>query len=192
MPSSTYLRAESSTPHSLTFHEAQRRNHRKPYSPPSISLVSCCWARISLTRVHFARVDDDGKLHLQSPEVFKQAVRAYAGKFVELTVREQRNRRSGRQLRWYWGQILELLSEHTGYTPDELHDYCKSRFIPKRLAICDGNGVVIDERVIGGSTGKLKAGEMADYCESIRQWAAEELGVVIPDPDPTWRSRGED
>jgi hypothetical protein len=142
-----------------------------------------------VTRIHFARVDDDGKLHLQSPEVFKQAICAYAGKFVEVTVREQRNRRSDRQLRWYWGQILELLSEHTGYTPDELHEYCKSRFIPKRLAICDGNGVIVDERVVGGSTGKLNTTEMAEYCEAVRKFAAEDLGVVIPDPDPAWAVR---
>lgn len=143
-----------------------------------------------MTRVHYAFVGEHGKLKLDAPVSFASAMRAFAGKPVELTVREKRNRRSDRQLRWYWGQVLELLSEHTGHSPDELHEYCKSRFIPKRLAICDGNGVVVDERVVGGSTAKLSTSEMADYCEAIRKFAAEELGVFIPDPDPVWESGG--
>lgn len=141
-----------------------------------------------MTLVHVAHVDEVGKLTLENPELFKRALRGLAGKPVHLTIRVKRNRRSDDQLRWYWGQILHLLSEHTGYEPEELHDYCKARFIPKRLAICDGNGVVIDDRVVGGSTGKLSTSEMADYCEAIRAFAASELGVVIPDPDPAWRS----
>lgn len=139
-----------------------------------------------MTRTHDALVDEHGKLHLVSPIVFKQAIREFTGKPVELTVRLKRKSRSDRQLRWYWGQILELMSEFTGYTPDELHEYCKARFIPKRLAICDGNGVVVDERVVGGSTTKLSTTEMVEYCESIRRFAAEELGLAIPDPDPSW------
>lgn len=128
---------------------------------------------------------------MDAPEVFMQSARALAGKPVELTLKAKSSRRSDRQNAWYWGQILELLSEKTGYTPDELHEYCKARFIPKRLAICDGNGVVVDDRVVGGTTTKLSAGEMADYLEAIRKFAAEELYLLIPDPDPAWRTRGE-
>jgi hypothetical protein len=140
-----------------------------------------------MAHVHPAYVDEQAKLTLDSPVVFKQAMREFAGKPVELTVRQKRNRRSDRQNAWYWGQVLHLIAEHTGHMPEELHEYCKARFIPKRLAICDGNGVVLDERVVGGSTGKLSTVEMADYCEAVRQWAAEDLNVVIPDPDPAWR-----
>lgn len=142
-----------------------------------------------MTHVHYAHVDEQGRIHMDAPEVFRQSARALAGKHVELTLKAKSSRRSDRQNAWYWGQILELLSQKTGYTPDELHEYCKSRFIPKRLAICDGNGVVIDDRVIGGSTTKLSRSEMTDYCEAIRQFAAEDMGLVIPDPAPSWAAR---
>lgn len=142
-----------------------------------------------MARVFYAHIDDQGRIHMDAPEVFKQAARALAGKPAQLTLGPVSKRRSDRQVRWYWGQVLELMSAHTGHTPDELHEYCKARFIPKRLAICDGNGVVVDDRVIGGSTTKLNTGEMADYCEAIRQFAAEELSLVIPDPDPAWAVR---
>lgn len=144
-----------------------------------------------MPRVYYAHIDEHGRIHMDAPEAFKRASMALAGKPVQVTLGPMSKRRTDRANRWYWGQILELMSVKTGHTPDELHEYCKARFIPKRLAICDGNGVVIDDRVIGGSTTKLNTADMANYCEEIRRFAAEDLGLVIPDPDPAWaRGRG--
>jgi hypothetical protein len=95
---------------------------------------------------------------------------------------KKRATRSLSQNAWYWGCIIDALSEHTGYTPDEMHDFLKAKFIPKKLAVCDDNGEIKDELVIGGSTTKLDKGGFVEYCESIRRWAALELDVVIPDP----------
>lgn len=92
-------------------------------------------------------------------------------------------RRSLQQLRWYWGVIVQAISDHTGYTPDEVHELLKAKFIPKKMAVCDGNGEIKDELVIGGSTSKLTTEAMAEYCDDIRRWAAMDLGVVIPDPE---------
>lgn len=136
--------------------------------------------------VLYGLVSEDVKLEMEQPSDVKRVLRGLIGEVVEVIIRKRRSKRSDKQNRYYWGQILELLSERTGHTPDELHEYCKARFIPKRLAICDGNGVVIDDRVVGGSTTKLNREEMADYCEDIRRWAAEDLSLVIPDPDPMW------
>jgi hypothetical protein len=57
------------------------------------------------------------------------------------------------------------------------------RFIPKKLAVCDGNGEIKGEFVLGGSTRKMNTSEFQDYCEQIRRWAATELGVDIPNPN---------
>ena len=135
--------------------------------------------------VLYGFVSEDVKLEMEQPSDVTRVLRGLVGEVVEVIIRKRRSKRSDRQNAWYWSQILELLSERTGHTPDELHEYCKARFIPKRLAICDGNGVVIDDRVVGGSTTKLNREQMADFCEEIRRWAAEDLGLVIPDPDPT-------
>lgn len=102
---------------------------------------------------------------------------------LEVTVKRLRATRSLDQNAYYWGVVVQLLSEHTGYTPDEIHGLLKAKFLPKRLAVCDGNGEIQDELVLGGSTRNLNKLEFGDYMESIRQWAAEMLDVVIPDPD---------
>jgi hypothetical protein len=110
---------------------------------------------------------------------------------VTITVERKRATRSRIQNAWYWGQILRLLSDHTGYTVDELHDYCKQRFNPTRVLIHDQDGAIVDESRIGRSTTKLNRVTFGEYCEAIRQWAAQDLQVVIPDPDPNWRQQSE-
>ncbi len=102
------------------------------------------------------------------------------GSRLENAVRVTRTVQSNR---WYWGVIVQAIADHTGYTPDELHDVLKMKFIPKRLAICDGNGVIQDEFVVGGSTRAMSTIEFSEYCEAIRRWAAEDLDLSIPDPD---------
>jgi hypothetical protein len=97
--------------------------------------------------------------------------------------------RSQQQNAWYWSQVVGLVAKHTGYTADEIHEIYKAKFLPKHLTFSDGNGEIQGEFVIGGSTSKLNTQEFADYCERIREWAADELDVVIPDPDPRWREK---
>lgn len=63
-----------------------------------------------------------------------------------------------------------------------MHEVLKAKFIPKRFAVCNGNGEIRDELVIGGSSAVLNTVEFGEYCEAIRGWAAADLGVVIPDP----------
>jgi hypothetical protein len=125
-----------------------------------------------------------GKLYIRNRRAFDQQIaQMREGWEIELTVKRRRATRSIEQNRYYWGVVVELISEHTGYTPDEMHDVLKALFIPKRLALQDGNGVVQNEIVIGGSTRTMNKLEFGDYIESIRRWAAETLDVVIPDPE---------
>ena len=127
-----------------------------------------------------------GKLHVRG----WKALELRDGE-VLITIERARATRSLEQNRYYFGVVLRLLSEHTGYTVDELHEYCKLRFNAKRVSFCDADGVVKDEDRIGQSTTKLNRVTFGEYCEAIRQWAAADLGVVIPDPDPHWHEQTE-
>ncbi len=125
----------------------------------------------------------DGRLHIRNRRWFNEAVRRFRdGSEVEVSVAIQRATRSIPQNAWYWGVIIQMLSDHTGYAPDEVHELMKAKFIPKRLAVQNGNGEIVDEYVLGGSTRKMKIEEFSEFCEAIRRWAAESLDLVIPDP----------
>ena len=129
-----------------------------------------------------------GRLIIRNRRVFDAQIRQFReGAEVEIEVTIRQATRSLHQSAWYWGVIVESISDHTGYTPDEVHEFLKMKFIPKKLSVTDGNGEIRDEFVIGGSTCKMNPSQFGEFCESIRRWAADSLDIDIPDPDPNWR-----
>lgn len=109
---------------------------------------------------------------------------------VTVHVRRAYATRSSQQNRWYWSQVVGLVSKHTGYTPDEVHEIYKAKFLPRVVEIVDfASGEMVAEFKIGGSTAHLDTQQFSEYCEQIREWAATlpNGGVVIPDPDPEMR-----
>lgn len=134
-----------------------------------------------------AGVIEGGKLRVKHREAFEQSMRQFKDGEVSVTIARQSATRSEQQNRWYWGVVLKVLAEHTGYTVDEMHEYCKDRFNAKAITIVDANGEVKDEQRIGQTTTRLNKITFGEYCESIRMWAAADLHLDIPDPDPAWR-----
>lgn len=124
-----------------------------------------------------------GRLEMRNRKAVLSQLKRMRDCEVVVTIQPRHATRSLQSNRFYWGVVVETLSEHTGYSPDEIHELLKARFIPKRLAVQDGNGEIKGEFVIGGSTTKMNKIEFGEFINSIRQWAAEELDVVIPDPD---------
>lgn len=124
-----------------------------------------------------------GRLEIRRKRQMQAALGRMRDGEVLITIARHHATRSLQQNRWYWGVIVELLAEHTGYTPDEIHEVLKAKFLPKKIALADGNGEIQGEYVIGGTTTRLNKLEFGEYCEAIRRWAAEELAVVIPDPE---------
>jgi hypothetical protein len=100
---------------------------------------------------------------------------------LEIAVSRLRATRSVEANRFYFGVVIAAISEQTGYHPDETHDLMKMLHLPKELAICDGNGEVKGQYVMGGSTRNLNTAEFSAYVSRVQQWAAETLDVVIPD-----------
>lgn len=123
-----------------------------------------------------------GQLKVRNKPAFEKALARFADGEVLVRIAHVKATRSEQQNRWYWGVIVASIAEYTGYTADETHEILKAKFIPKQIAVCDGNGEVVDGFVIGGSTAKLGKQAFGDYCEAIRGWAAEKLHLVIPDP----------
>jgi hypothetical protein len=130
---------------------------------------------------------EGGKLHLPNRRLFADLVRTLRPGPYELTISRLRATRSVQANRFYWGVVVQLISEYTGFTPEEVHEWAKAKFLPKRLALLGGNGEVVDEYVIGGSTRKLKTDEFYDYVEKVRTFAQEQLGLIMPEPEANWR-----
>jgi hypothetical protein len=130
----------------------------------------------------------NGRLCLLNRPLFNDLLQTLRNGPYELSLTRLRAIRSQQANRYWWGVVVHLFSDHTGYTPEEIHEWAKAKFIPKRLALLNGNGDVEDEYVIGGSTRKLTTVEFAEFVDEVRKFGNERLDLHIPDPDPDWRS----
>lgn len=80
--------------------------------------------------------------------------------------------RSLRENNYYWGVVLQTISDQSGYTPEEVHDAMRWKFLRKGQRF---------ETV--ASTTSLSVHEFEDYLDKIRIWAAQELQLSIPLPE---------
>jgi hypothetical protein len=121
------------------------------------------------------RISGKRLLKFQHEERFREMLlRFKEGTVLEVMVRKARKPRTLPQNRYYWGVIVEMLANHTGYTKEEMHDALKTEF----LSFTDHEtGLTITR-----STTELSTIEFRDYCDGIQRWAADKLGFVIPDP----------
>lgn len=118
----------------------------------------------------------DGKLII--PPDVRARMAAYCqrlpnGKAVEVDVRTPKRKRTDQQNAYYWAALGEL-SEHTGHTPEELHDHFRWLFLRS-----DGADGVTTVR----STTALNTADFARYIEQCQQFAAERLDWYWPEPD---------
>ena len=121
----------------------------------------------------------DGKLELRNPQIFKEELKGLFGD-VTLTVAEGRGKRSNQQNKYYWSVVCGTISDHTGYTPKEVHEYYKDMFLSEKKHITIGE----DEREVEtATTTRLTTKQFEEYCENIRRHASEKLHLDIPEPN---------
>ena len=123
-----------------------------------------------------------GRLKVRVTDAFQSELKSFRDGPVTVRIERKRATRSQQANAYYWVAVIAALEEHTGMDPDDLHLYLKARFLPKTLAIANGNGEIVDEFVMGGSTTKLDILQFHDYIQRIKQWALDSLGVLIPEP----------
>lgn len=122
----------------------------------------------------FGRVDTLGRLVMDEPGAFARALAKFRGREVQVLVEPKKKRRSDRQNAYYWGVIIETLSDHTGYAADEMHEALKNKFLgfyDKKTGL----------RVVSSSA-EQNTVEFENYMSQIRAWASEN-GIFIPLPN---------
>lgn len=129
-----------------------------------------------------AKISDEGALLMPDRAMLTDWLHSNKGKAVILEIKVRRKQRSNDQNAYMWGVVVPIVCgglRHLGHDVDEqdTHEFLKARFNSKKIVNIDG---VVEE--LPTSTTKLTTSEMMDYIARIQQWAAEYLGLVIPDP----------
>jgi len=120
----------------------------------------------------FTGVITKGKEVFDNPERYAVHKSKLEGQRFELVLRKETHRRTDQQNRYMWGIVYEIISDHTGYDPEQVHDAMKVMFASQHL----DNGLTITER-----TSKMDTVRFTKYIEDIKRWAAEFLGCYIPE-----------
>jgi hypothetical protein len=82
---------------------------------------------------------------------------------------------------YYWGVVVHMLSQETGYEKDEMHEALKLKFL--QWEPLEGIPTTV-------STTKLSSDQFAEYIERIKRWAAIDLGVYIPSTSEIYFASG--
>ena len=121
------------------------------------------WGRIS-----------NGKLILNSPTWLATRLLKYQDCPVELKIERVRSIRTLAQNALYWGSWLPVISDSTGHSTQELHEFYKKMFLPKKVIVLNKKEMVIDD-----STTNLNIAEFSDYLMKIQAEVAQ-MGIVLP------------
>lgn len=103
---------------------------------------------------------------------FKDKIIKLNGKYAILELKNFYKKRSDNQNQYYWGVVLDLISEDTGNDPEDLHTTFKSMFLVDRT----GKIPVVK------STTKLTTVEFNEYIDKVVLFASQELNLEIPEP----------
>ncbi len=131
---------------------------------------------------YFGHVKDK-KLVIRDRRMFDADIALLDGKDVEITLRRKRSKRSDEQNGYYWGAVIPIMQQgfyDAGYklTKEETHEYLKGKFT-KDERVNEATGEIL---TLPGSTKKLSKSEFMEYIADIAQFAAEYLGVTLPQP----------
>lgn len=102
----------------------------------------------------------------------------------EVVVKQFRKKRTEDQNNALWGIPYKIISGHTGYEKEWLHEYYLCKFFGSKVeTVFEGKKKVPNRR-----SSTLNTQEFCDFYAFIQRHAATELGLWIPDPDPMWRT----
>jgi len=122
----------------------------------------------------FRGIIKQGKFIADNQQRFMTFLYSKEGKVVECIIRPETKLRSRRQLNYYWGVVIPILCESTGYDRDSMHEVIKGKFYPK---------VEILETIVPIRSSKMTTIQIEERNNAIREWASEFLDCYIPLPN---------
>jgi hypothetical protein len=109
------------------------------------------------------------------PAAWILALRRMEGKRVLVDVAPYRKTRSAQQSRYYFGVVVAILGEDLGYQRDEMHAALAHKFLG---SVDEQTGLM---RI--RSTKDLSTVEFEEYMTRVREWAGQDLGILVPLPN---------
>ena len=116
-------------------------------------------------------------------------LKKFDGREVLVEIPDRHKIRTEKQNRYYRGVVCDLISDFTGFTNEEIHQFWRKMFLQYSRKV---SGKVYE---FTRSTTELNWMEMTDYIEKIRVYVRDSetlKSVIIPDPDPDYMYKKSD
>ena len=136
-----------------------------------------------------ARIEG-GELKVPGRKVLLAALKHWQDGPCDLEVRPFVETRRAKQNAYYHAVVVKTIATETGHTPEQIHALLKDEFNAEMIEVTDPATGVVAERRIVRSTASLNVQDFADYITQCQVWAAEFLGLVIPEAEPDVLKRG--
>lgn len=100
---------------------------------------------------------------------------------MDVIVEKHTDQPSVQQNRYLWGVVYEIIATDTGMDREDVHQWCKKRFLGTRIVEIKGERYDI----IRSTTELTREDFFEKYVEPIRAWYAA-FGDYIPDPNEVY------
>jgi hypothetical protein len=131
-----------------------------------------------MKKIEFTGYTKDGNVFFRNQKQVSKDILQSGWTEFEVTIEKKSKHRSTQQNRWWWSCIT-ILSNHLGYSKDQMHEICKYKFL-KRELVDEKTGEVFEYLK---STTDLTTTEFSVLIESLIQWSAETFNCVLPYPN---------
>lgn len=116
--------------------------------------------------------------------IWRDALKMFTGKRVTVTIELFRRQRTSPQNRYYWRVLVggirdQMVSDGWELSKDEVHELMKGKYLVQEKFNTQTGEVL---QTIG-STAALSTVEFSQYNENVRRWAAETIGLTLPEPN---------
>lgn len=131
----------------------------------------------------------NGVMKIVNRKGFDEDMKGFEGKRGIMRIKKYVKSRSNKQNAYYWGCVINYVAQGLGdmgfesrlLTPENVHHMLRDMFLKDDIGIEQGEHAGEFVTMVRSTT-DLSTTEFMDYIEEIQRWAAEFLGVVIPDP----------
>lgn len=111
-------------------------------------------------------------------KLISDTLKQFEGKEIVLTIERKKKKRSNQQNRYWWACIT-ILSNHIGYSKEEMHEICRMKFL-KREKVDENTGEIFPYLI---SSTALTTTAFSEMTNDLIQWSAEVFQVVLPLPN---------
>lgn len=119
--------------------------------------------------VHFKLVVENGEGKMPDRSGMINYIKSLKDGIYYLALKRRTTKRSEAMNRYYFGVVVKILSDHTGYETEEMHEYLKLRFNSTRTYSPTLNR---DLPRVSKSTAALDNVAFIEYWSKIQRWAA--------------------